>query len=223
MPSKLEAVDVGAGTGIFSRMLSDAGFSTVRAVEPNDAMREQGASGSRGTDIDWTDGSGGDTGLGDQVCDLVTMASSFHWVDFDAGCKEFHRILRPGGHFAALWNPRLVEQNPLLQEVEELLSQIAPNLKRVSSGRAKFTTDLTERLNASGWFKDVVYVEGRHIQSFTPSEYLGVWRSVNDVQVQLGKDRFGLFLERVAELVDGFETIETTYLTRAWCAQRSES
>lgn len=221
--SELEVVDVGAGTGIFSRTLIDAGVASVRAIEPNTAMREQGVLSNAGTNIEWSDGSGADTGLDDRTCDLVTMASSFHWVDFDAGCEEFHRILRPGGHFAALWNPRLVERNPLLQEVEELLTQIAPDLKRVSSGRAEFTSDLTERLNASPWFEDAVYIEGQHIQIFKPDEYLGVWRSVNDIQVQLGRERFEQFLGRVAEMVNGLEAIETTYLTRAWCARRSEN
>ncbi|MFD6951333.1 methyltransferase domain-containing protein [Nocardiopsis sp. NPDC060348] len=52
---------------------------------------------------------GEDTGLPSHSCDIVTMASSFHWVDFDAGLKEFHRILRPGGWFVALGVTRLIE------------------------------------------------------------------------------------------------------------------
>ena len=70
------------------------------------------------------------------------MASSFHWADFDKACDEFHRILRPGGVFAALWNPRLIEANPLLVEIEGEITQLKPDIKRVSSGRS----GLTERL-----------------------------------------------------------------------------
>ena len=221
-PKTVDAVDVGAGTGIFSRMLHNSGVASIRAVEPNDSMREFGIIGSDGTGIVWSKGSGSDTGLDDESCDLVTMASSFHWVDFDSGCREFHRILRPGGHFAALWNPRMVERNELLQEIEDLLSRIAPDLKRVSSGRAEFTSNLMEGLNASPWLEDTVYIESQHVQSFTPEGYLGVWRSVNDIQVQLGEERFEQFLEQVAQLIKDLDTIETTYLTRAWCARRSE-
>jgi ubiquinone/menaquinone biosynthesis C-methylase UbiE len=49
--------------------------------------------------------------LADGSVDLVSMASSFHWADFDTACDEFHRILRSGGVFVALWNPRLIEVN----------------------------------------------------------------------------------------------------------------
>ncbi len=34
-------------------------------------------------------------------CDLLTMASSLHWTDFEQAISEFVRVLRPGGVFAA--------------------------------------------------------------------------------------------------------------------------
>jgi SAM-dependent methyltransferase len=55
---------------------------------------------------------------------IVRMASSLHWANFDKACDEFHRILRPGGVFVALWNPRFIEANPLLVEIE---AQITPH------------------------------------------------------------------------------------------------
>jgi hypothetical protein len=54
---------------------------------------------------------------------IVRMASSLDSTDFDNACDEFHRILRPGGVFVALWNPRFIEANPLLVEIE---AQITP-------------------------------------------------------------------------------------------------
>ena len=67
---------------------------------------------------------------------------------------------------------------------------------------------------------DVVYLEGRHVESRTPAQYLGVWDSVNDVRVQLGEARWGTFMEFVAARVDGMTRIDTTYRTRAWSAAR---
>ena len=115
------------------------------------------------------------------------MASSFHWAKFDDALKEFHRVLRPNGIFCALWNPRLIEVNPLLVEIEEYLNNIKPNIKRVSSGRSGMTKTLTEDLNNSRFFKDVIYFEGRHVIYMTKARYVGAWRSVNDLQVQLGR------------------------------------
>src|SRR5271166_122742 len=53
----IDAVDVGAGTGIWTRMLAARGLHSVVAVEPNDEMRSQGIDYSRGTDIVWRNGS----------------------------------------------------------------------------------------------------------------------------------------------------------------------
>jgi SAM-dependent methyltransferase len=192
----------------------------VIAVEPNDDMRRHGVQNSRGLPILWRAGSGEATGLDTGCADLVSMASSFHWVDFDRGMSEFARLLRRGGRFVALWNPRLIEVNPLLVEIEAHLASLAPGLKRVSSGRSGLTANLTERLWAHADFDDVVYLEGRHAQIMTPAQYLGVWRSVNDLQAQLGPNLFAEFLDYVEQRVAAEGTIEATYLTRAWSARR---
>jgi ubiquinone/menaquinone biosynthesis C-methylase UbiE len=216
----VDAADVGAGTGIWTRMLAARGLRSVVAVEPNDDMRGQGVETSANTVITWRKGSAEATGLADASVDLVTMASSFHWADFDNACGEFHRILRAGGVFAALWNPRLIEANPLLVEIEAQITRLKPDIKRVSSGRSGLTEKLTERLSGRKEFTAVLYLEGRHVNRQTPEEYLGAWRSVNDLQVQLGAVLFQKFLDYVRQRTSALSAIETTYLTRAWAAQR---
>ena len=100
------------------------------------------------------------------------MASSFHWPDFDAAVREFHRLLKPGGYFMALWNTRYYESNPLLVEIEAHLHELAPDMQRVSSGRSAFCNQLTERLSACREFDEVIYLEGRHIEHQSPQRYL---------------------------------------------------
>ncbi len=217
----IDAVDVGAGTGIWTRTLAERGLHSIVAVEPNDEMREQGIEASRGMDIVWRKGSAEATGLPDGSADLVTMASSFHWADFDRACDEFHRILRSGGVFAALWNPRLIEANPLLVEIEAQITRLKPDVKRVSSGRSGITERLTEMLGAKPQFAEVLYLEGRHSVQQTPEQYLGAWRSVNDLQVQLGPKLFRKFLDLTEKRIAGLAAIETTYVTRAWAARRA--
>jgi SAM-dependent methyltransferase len=219
-PSEIDAADIGAGTGIWTMMLAAYGLHSVTAVEPNDEMKHQGILATTGTNILWRTGTGEATGFPAESVDLVTMASSFHWVDFDKSCAEFLRILRPGGRFAALWNPRLIEVSPFLMEIESEVTRLKPNFRRAFSGRLGVTEHLTEMLWAKSGFDDVRYLEGRHLARQTPEQYLGVWRSVNDVQVQLGPDLFKQFLCYVERKVEGLSSIETTYLTRAWTARR---
>ena len=220
-PANIDAADIGAGTGIWTRILAAHGLRSIVAIEPNDEMRKRGVETSRGTPISWRKGSAEASGLPDASADLVSMASSFHWADFDKACDEFHRILRPGGVFVALWNPRLIEANPLLMEIESEITRLKPDFRRAFSGRLGLTERLTDMLCSKDGFDDVLYLEGRHVARQTPEQYLGVWRSVNDVQVQLGPDLFGQFLRYVERKVEGLSSIETTYLTRAWTARRA--
>ena len=221
--SEIDFVDVGAGTGIWTRMVCDRGLRSVVAVEPNDDMRNTGQVDSLSTGIQWRNGTGEKTGLDDACCDWLTMASSFHWVDFDRGISEFARVIRDGGRFTALWNPRLLENNPLLMEIENKLQKLNPAIERKSSGRSGITETLNERLWATPYFDDVIYVEGRHVISMSAERYIGAWRSVNDVRVQLGDATFEQFLEWVSQRIGGIATIEATYLTRAWSARRIAS
>lgn len=220
--AEVDFVDVGAGTGIWTRMVHDAGVRSVTAVEPNEDMRHYGVADSQGKTVRWLAGSAEATGLPAGSADWLSMASSFHWVNFDTATQEFYRVLRPGGRFTALWNPRLIEVCPLLVEIEEYLNTLRPNIQRVSSGRSGITEKLSEQLWASPCFDDVVYLEGRHVIEMSPDRYLGAWRSVNDLRVQLGHAKFDAFLDFVEMCVTDLNVIEATYLTRAWSARRMD-
>ena len=87
--ASVDAADIGAGTSIWTRTLAARGLHSVVAVEPNDDMRGQGIETSRGANIVWHKGSAEATGLPDGSADLVSMASSFHWADFDKACTSF--------------------------------------------------------------------------------------------------------------------------------------
>jgi vacuolar-type H+-ATPase catalytic subunit A/Vma1 len=76
-------------------------------------------------------------------------------------------------------------------------------------------------LSGNPLFKEVLYLEGRHIQQQTPEQYLGAWRSVNDLQVQLGPKLFEEFLDWTQKRISSVKSIETTYLTRAWAVRRA--
>lgn len=94
------AADIGAGTGISARLLADRGVN-VYAIEPNEAMRGAAEHHER---IEWRDGTAESTGLGEGSVDLVLCAQSYHWFEPGSACREFARILRPGGRLALMWN-----------------------------------------------------------------------------------------------------------------------
>ena len=215
----IKFADLGAGTGIWTRMVVDGGVQRSVAVEPDDNMRLFGVRDSNQYGIEWRKGTGEETGLETDTYDLVTMASSFHWVDFRGGTQEIARILKPNGCFAAIWNPRCVEANPFTLMVEKFLYDLVPNLKRVSSGNCNFANTLGKRLTESSLFGDVIYLEDSHIVQQSPETYLGIWKSVNDVRVQAGEEKFHQFLTHVEKELDTMSVVEAHYRTRAWCAR----
>ena len=92
-------LDLGAGTGKLSRALLAGGFD-VRAVEPQEALREVLAE-HVGAERALA-GLAEDIPLAAQSVAAVTVADAFHWFDQAAALAEIRRVLKPGGGLALL-------------------------------------------------------------------------------------------------------------------------
>jgi ubiquinone/menaquinone biosynthesis C-methylase UbiE len=137
--------DVGAGTGISSKMFLDAGYR-VTAVEPNAPMRAAAERWLQAYEnFDAVDGKADATGLPDASVDLVTVAQAFHWFDQETTRREFARILRPRGLAAIWWNSRRLIGTRFLEGYEALLQQFGTDYASVAE---RYTDD--ERMRA--WF-----------------------------------------------------------------------
>ncbi len=124
--------DIGAGTGISSKLFLDAGHA-VTAVEPNAAMRAAAEEWLGGdTRFRAVAGSAEATTLPDAGADLVSAAQAFHWFDRQAIRPEWRRILRPGGLVAVYWNSRRLTGSPFLEGYEALLREYGTDYAGVS-------------------------------------------------------------------------------------------
>ena len=104
LPSECSvAVDVAAGTGLFTRALLNR-VPHVIAVEPDSRMRAVLA--SRSPDLVVLDGVGEAIPLEDGSADAVCVSSAWHWMDPDRAVPEIARVLRPHGRFAVIWTSR---------------------------------------------------------------------------------------------------------------------
>ncbi len=211
--------DVGAGTGKLTENLAELGLSGY-AVEPDDAMRQEGMKlFSSDSSFIWSKGTAEHTGLASDRFDWVLMGSSFHWTKTDEALKEFHRILKPGGYFTAIWNPRSIEGNKLHEEIESVIRKLVPELKRVSSGSRKHIGDIEAKLLSSGYFSHLFFTEADYEVVMSKERYIGAWRSVNDIQAQAGPDRFKLILNKIEEIIEPYSQIVVPYKSRAWTVQ----
>jgi SAM-dependent methyltransferase len=109
-------LDLAAGTGKLTRQLVPTGAEVV-AVEPDDAMRaklQQAVPGVRALA-----GFAESIPLPDASVDAMTVAQGFHWFRPEA-VDELHRVLRPGGGLALIWNTR-DDSDPVQAEITRLI------------------------------------------------------------------------------------------------------
>ena len=126
-----KVADIGSGTGIFSKLLLEAG-AEVFAVEPNAEMRAAAESMLGASSRFHSIGEPAEaTCLEAQSMDLIVAAQAFHWFDRQRVREEFIRILKPGGSIALIWNVRQTDSSAFLRDYEKLLLTFAPEYPQV--------------------------------------------------------------------------------------------
>lgn len=154
-PSRLIAIDAGAGTGISARLLAARGLRVI-GVEPNESMRHTGR--TRSPDgVAWLGASAEATGLRSSGVDLVLCAQSFHWFEPSAALAEFHRILAPAGRVALMWNDRR-EEDPFTAAYTALLRVASRNHPAL------------DRPDPSLWLRESRFVTGVRTLAFDHSQ-----------------------------------------------------
>lgn len=120
----ITAADIGAGTGISSRLLSARGVKVI-AIEPNAEMRNAGIRDATSL-VEWQDGTAENTNLPEKSIDLVTCFQAFHWFTPEPTLSEFRRILKPQGKLAVVWNNR-DENDEFTAEYSKIVREASNN------------------------------------------------------------------------------------------------
>jgi ubiquinone/menaquinone biosynthesis C-methylase UbiE len=99
----MHVLDLGTGSGIFSRQLRPF-VGEVTAVHPSASMRESFRSAD--ADMEMIDGNDVSIPIDNDSVDAVFVAQAFHWFDASRALKEIHRVLVPRGGLGLIWNER---------------------------------------------------------------------------------------------------------------------
>ena len=114
-------LDLGAGTGILTRVLLRLGYD-VRPVEPDEAMRAKLAATTPG--VHPLAGRAEAIPVPDGQADAVVAGQAYHWFDPDPAHREIARVLAPGGVFAPIWNVRDHDE-PWVRRLTEIADDVA--------------------------------------------------------------------------------------------------
>ncbi|KPV56393.1 hypothetical protein QJ48_27925 [Paenibacillus sp. A3] len=208
------AVDLGAGTGSFSRLLAGRG-AVVTGVEPSDEMIVEAR---RFTDHSncsavYVHAPAEATELPAGQFDLVTAARAWHWFDRQQAISEARRLLKPGGFLAVVDSVLLAAESEAVRATFELIRRRMPDGKLKAPGSM---AESPERRNgfplrwfdewAESGFQEKDSGQFGYELRFTPNAWRGKIRSISwfsqldtDSRQQVDQEMAALFRD-VTEL-----------------------
>jgi SAM-dependent methyltransferase len=204
VPPAATVVDLGAGTGKFTRVLLELG-RTVVAVEPSGGMRETLARVLPQVEV--LEGSGESMPIRDRSIGAVLSAQAWHWVDESIAIPEVARVLEPGGTLGMLWNQR-DESADWVRRLGELLGDADV------AGRSR-------RKGVGGVFGDADFASFPWEQPMTPDGLVDLVLTRSYVLIA-DEDRRERLLDQVRELaathpdLAGRSEFALPYVTECW-------
>ncbi|KAK6342398.1 hypothetical protein TWF718_007799 [Orbilia javanica] len=166
----INVVELGAGTGIFTRLLISPPETTpglplvnkIVAVEPGPGMREGfisaltkknipvGTAGISGQEkIQILPGAFDSIPVEDGWADAIVIAQAFHWAHghYEGALKEIGRVLKPGAPLVLIWNLEdrsLPDFHPWVPRIRDIYEQFEKGTPQYRLGWWKAIFDLPE-------------------------------------------------------------------------------
>ena len=209
------AVDVGAGTGLFTRTLVGKAAQIV-AVEPDARMRKVLAERSPGVRV--VEGRGESIPLPDASADGVFVSSAWHWMDHERAVPEIGRVLRDGGRLGLIWTSRDREVG-WVRNLDRLPGDEISEAKAADRARRRLDVALPEPPP----FRNIARETFRFVRAMTIDDAVAMLGTYSRVIVASPDDRARRLAEARAALearFPGADVIDIPMQSRCWRADR---
>jgi ubiquinone/menaquinone biosynthesis C-methylase UbiE len=211
-----KVVDVGAGTGKFTRLLLQSGARVV-AVEPIEAMRAQLV--QQLPDVEVLAASAQALPLADGSVDALVCAQAFHWFASQQALQEFGRVLTPGGKLGLVWNVR-DESCEWVAAITRIMAPYEGDTPRYQKGdwRALFPSPLFSDLQESVFsYRHVGSARQVIVDRMLSVSFIAALPAAERATVA---GRLEALIATDPQIKDRAE-ISFPYLTRAYCSTRA--
>jgi ubiquinone/menaquinone biosynthesis C-methylase UbiE len=223
-------VDVGAGTGIFTRQLARAlPQAEVIGLEPSADMRRmaQTASAHLGN-VTFQIGSAEKLPFDDETVAIVTAATAAHWFDRPVFYAEAFRCLVKGGRLVILQNIRRWWDSDWLAAYEDLHESTVDNYRRgtfpAPEGQYR-ALDVAAELSAHGQVSSVATQDFEWRTTLSEKDFVSFSLSSTITQRAIAAIGEAAYLERLARLMDAHSDggiLPIDYATRVVTATRAD-
>jgi SAM-dependent methyltransferase len=210
------ALDLGAGTGKFTRLLLHTGADIV-ALEPIDAMRAQLLQNIPG--VAALAASAQSMPLADASLDVVVCAQAFHWFASLDALREIGRVLKAGGKLGLVWNVR-DESVDWVAAITRIITPYQGDTPRFHTGewRRLFPNELFSDLTESAVsYRQLGSAQQVIVDRVMSVSFIAALPAAGRAQVAA---RLNALIATQPELKDR-RSIGFPYLTRAYCSTRA--
>ncbi|HEX4530302.1 MAG TPA: class I SAM-dependent methyltransferase [Acidimicrobiia bacterium] len=211
--------DLAAGTGKFTRLLGARLVDAeLVAVEPVEGMRRFLAASLPRVPV--VSAVAESCPFAPGSFDGIAVAQAFQWFDARRALEEFHRVLRPGGRLALVWNAR-DRSVPWVDRVWAIMDRVEKRAPWRAHDEWKESAFVE-----TPWFGPLTEATFHHEQLLTPDDLVERVRSVSHVAV-LPPDRREAVLDEVRSLLRtdpatvGRDRLALPYRVDAYWAERT--
>lgn len=220
-PARTIGIDVGCGTGIFTRLLAETlPNASVIGLEPGEGMRATALSSTPAKlGIEYLTGAAEALPFPAGHVVLISAAQAIQWFDRPRFYAEAARVLLPGGVLAIVQNNRDWQGVRWLDAYERFLEENSPGYSR-----AYRDFDLEGELTTAAGFRDFQRHEARWTRQMSVDEFVGLSLSSTKVQAivqRLGSESVQTQVRAlIREFMPNSETVSVEYVCELYLARR---